>query len=127
MNKTERYRLEALLELAQAHPGSLTVAAIARRRGIPAPFLRRLLAEMARAGTVASTRGPVGGIRLASPPGDVGLAALALPQRSSSASSAVSWLEERLEAAQHRVLASLSLASLVAVERERRTTADWQI
>ncbi len=47
VNRQTAYRLEALLELAHAHPAPVRVAELARRRGIPRPFLARLLTDLA--------------------------------------------------------------------------------
>jgi Rrf2 family protein len=71
--KTE-YGVRAILELA-AHDGraSLQSAEIARRQGIPGPFLDQVLMTLRRAGLVNSMRGPHGGHRLARPPDGIRL------------------------------------------------------
>jgi Rrf2 family protein len=68
MNQTERYRLEALMELAHSYPARRSTAEIAARRDIPTAYLSRLLSELVRTGWVHSRRGPGGGITLARPP-----------------------------------------------------------
>jgi hypothetical protein len=128
MNSGDVYRLEALLELAGAYPASLTVAEVARRREIPAAFLARLLGDLAREELVTTTRGPRGGVRLASPPGAIGLDRLLrsepLPE---AGGAAVHWLAIRLTEAQEAVLAPLRLAGLLSVERERGGTPGFDI
>ena len=128
MNGTEAYRVEALLELAAAYPGSLTVREVARRREIPANFLARLLGELAHEELVVTTRGPRGGVRLAAPPETIGLVQLLRPEPPPDAGgAAVRWLTQRLAEAQARVLARLKLAALVQVEREQDTTPSFEI
>jgi len=63
--KTE-YGVRAILELA-AHSGrgALQSAEIARRQGIPGPFLDQVLMTLRRAGMITSIRGPHGGHALA--------------------------------------------------------------
>jgi hypothetical protein len=128
MNMTDTYRVEALIELAAAFPEPLTAPEIARRRRIPAPFLGRLLAGVARDGVVATSRGPRGGVRLAHPPEDTRLTVvLSEPAPAAGSSPAIAWLEDRLAAARRAVLDRTTLAGLLAVERERRAETDWQI
>lgn len=71
--KTE-YGVRAILELA-AHTGnrSLQSAEIARRQGIPGPFLDQVLMTLRRAGMITSTRGPRGGHALARRPEEIRL------------------------------------------------------
>jgi len=62
--KTE-YGVRAVLELAgNAGRGALQSSEIARRQGIPGPFLDQVLMILRRAGFVTSTRGPHGGHEL---------------------------------------------------------------
>jgi DNA-binding IscR family transcriptional regulator len=128
VNATETYRLEALIELAAAFPEPLTAVEIARRRRIPAPFLGRLLAGLARDGVVATSRGPRGGVRLVGSPKDTHLAGvLPAPADTAAGGAGVRWLAHRLAAARTGLLAETTLAELLAVERERRPEDDWQI
>jgi hypothetical protein len=128
MNMTDAYRLDALIELAAAFPRPLTATEIARRRRIPAAFLGRLLAGVARDGVVTTSRGPRGGVRLARPPEDTRLTAvLPAPAPAAVGSPALVWLADRLAAARRAVLDRTTLAGLLAVERERRTDTDWEI
>jgi len=71
--KTE-YGFRAILELAaNGGRGALQSAEIARRQGIPGPFLDQVLMTLRRAGMVNSTRGPHGGHVLARRPEDIRL------------------------------------------------------
>ncbi len=128
MNATDTYRIEALLEIAAAYPEPLTAAEVARRRRIPGPFLGRLLAAMARAGTVRTTRGRRGGVRLARPPVAVTLADLepgsGAPARGRGAAA---WLADALADARRAVLERTTLADLVAIERRAANAEDWMI
>ena len=76
----EEYGLRCILQLAQAPPGeSFTVGEIARREGLSAAYVEKLLRILGRAGLAQSQRGIRGGYALARPSaqitlGDVGRA-----------------------------------------------------
>jgi Rrf2 family protein len=71
--KTE-YGVRAAVELAaNAGRGALQSGEIARRQGIPGPFLDQVLMTLRRAGLIASTRGPHGGHQLARRPDQIRL------------------------------------------------------
>ncbi len=128
MNKQTAYRLEALLELAHAHPAPVRVAELARRRRIPRPFLARLLTELAHAGVVVTERGPAGGVSLARSPAQLSLAEIVSSEPVPAfGSAAVRHLAALLARAREQALATLTLAALA--EEERRTTgaADFEI
>ncbi len=74
-SQTTKYCVIALADLArrQADHG-VTVRAIARETGIPAPFLARLVSVLVRAGFVTAQRGRDGGLRLARDPAQISLA-----------------------------------------------------
>ena len=128
MNETDAYRLDALLELAASFPAPLTAAEIARRRGVPARFLARLLGELARAGLVATARGPRGGVRLAVPPEALRVATLVRPEALPEAGgAAVGWLARRLGGARADALEPLTLADLARVEHEALATTSFDI
>jgi Rrf2 family protein len=128
MNKTNLYRIEALLALSAAFPGARRANDIARRRAVPEPFLARLLAELARAGLVVTSRGPAGGARLARPPADISLLeVLPRPERTTSGGAGAQWLESRLAEAQRQALAGINLAALLAAEQAASATADFEI
>lgn len=128
MNGTDVYRIEALLELAAAFPGSMTVAEIARRRGIPEPFLGRLLAGLSRDGVTVTSRGPRGGARLARAPELIALAAVLTPETAPDIGGmGMRWLSGRLEGVQVELLASVSLAALLHIEREGGADLSYEI
>lgn len=68
------YGVRALFDLA-CNGGAVPVQSreIARRQGIPEPYLHQLLGALNRASLVRSTRGPQGGHRLVGAPEDVTL------------------------------------------------------
>ncbi|MGH9227712.1 MAG: RrF2 family transcriptional regulator [Acidimicrobiales bacterium] len=59
------YAVRAAAELAAAPPGPVKGDVIAQRQGVPAKFLENILADLRRAGLVASQRGADGGYWLA--------------------------------------------------------------
>ena len=68
------YAVRAAVELAAPPPGPMKGDELARRQGIPAKFLENILADLRRAGIVASQRGAEGGYRLARPAADIRVA-----------------------------------------------------
>jgi Rrf2 family protein len=68
------YGIRALLDLA-IHYGQGPVQSheIARRQGLPVPYLNQLMVTLRRAGLVTSKRGPNGGHVLARPPEEITL------------------------------------------------------
>lgn len=75
------YGIRALIDLAQHYgQGPVQSHDIARRQGLPEPYLNQLMTALRRAGLVESKRGPSGGHVLARPPEHitVGAAFLAL-------------------------------------------------
>jgi Rrf2 family protein len=68
------YAVRAATELAAAPPGPVKGDALAARQGIPVKFLENILADLRRAGLVASQRGAVGGYRLARPAEEITVA-----------------------------------------------------
>jgi len=67
------YGLRALLSLAAAG-APRTADSLAADQGLPPRFLGAILADLRRAGLVASQRGAEGGYRLARPPSEIYLA-----------------------------------------------------
>ncbi|MDB9315854.1 RrF2 family transcriptional regulator [Spirulina sp. CS-785/01] len=68
------YSVKAMLDLSlQPNSKPASVATIAKRQDIPAPYLEKLLIELRRAGLVESLRGSQGGYRLASKPSQISL------------------------------------------------------
>jgi Rrf2 family nitric oxide-sensitive transcriptional repressor len=128
MNQTDRYRLLALLELAQVHPTVVSAARIARARDIPAAYLARLLAELAREGVVVTRRGAGGGIALARPPADIGLGELIdRPTGPSTVADPLDRLDHRLTTAIEASLDGLTVADLLEWELELREAPDYTI
>jgi DNA-binding IscR family transcriptional regulator len=126
MNRTDRYRLEALIELARIYPEARPSAELAVRRRIPAAYLSRLLADLARSGLVHSRRGPGGGVALARPPGRIPVATVVVPPAGDSAlPPALARLADLVQDAAERAVAGLYLADLV--RWEGRAAADYSI
>ncbi len=67
------YGIRALLALTAAGTPQ-TAESLAEEQGLPPRFLGAILADLRRAGVVASQRGAEGGYRLARDPGDITLA-----------------------------------------------------
>jgi Rrf2 family protein len=68
---TADYALRAAVLLVAAHPRHMTVEAIADAAGVPPKYLGKILQTMRRAGLLHSTRGLMGGYRLARPPAEI--------------------------------------------------------
>ena len=68
------YAVRAAAELAAAPPGHVKGDVLAERQAIPAKFVENILADLRRAGVVASQRGAEGGYRLAMPASRVSVA-----------------------------------------------------
>jgi DNA-binding IscR family transcriptional regulator len=128
MNETDAYRLEALLELAASFPEPRTAVQIARRRDVPARFLARLLGELAREGLVTTSRGPRGGVRLATRPETVLLASFVRPEAQPEAGGvAVRWLAKHLAEARTGALERLTLADLMQMECNANAAVEFDI
>ncbi|MSP79015.1 MAG: Rrf2 family transcriptional regulator [Dehalococcoidia bacterium] len=68
------YGVRALVDLAQYANASLVpAAAIAKRQGIPEPYLERLLNTLSKNGIIRSHTGPQGGHQLAVEPSRISL------------------------------------------------------
>jgi Rrf2 family transcriptional regulator, cysteine metabolism repressor len=66
------YGIRALIDLAQHYgQGPVQSHDIARRQGLPEPYLNQLLVTLRRAGLVQSKRGPTGGHLLARSPDQI--------------------------------------------------------
>jgi Rrf2 family protein len=127
MNRTEQYRLEALMELAHSWPEGRSTAEIASRRGIPAAYLSRLLSELARTGWVLSRRGPNGGVRLAMEPGVISVGEVYRSQLTeASLPPALDRLATRIDRAVEESIATISLAELANWETAA-TSHDYSI
>ena len=68
------YGVRALVDLAEhQEEGSVHTAEIAGRKGIPEPYLARLLHTLQKSGFVKSQRGPKGGHSLARAPSEISM------------------------------------------------------
>ena len=127
------YGVRAMIDLAK-HEGEGPVqrAEIARRRQIPEAYLDHLLAQLRRDGFIRSTRGPGGGHQLAKPAEEIcllhlleslegSLAPLQCLDRPDSGPEAIcgqDWVWQEIYDMMRTRLAAVSLADLVAHERE---------
>lgn len=71
--QTTEYALRALLHIAARHPEPVRVVELAGVVKAPANYLSKTLHQLARAGLLQSTRGPLGGFRLTQDPTEVTL------------------------------------------------------
>jgi FeS assembly SUF system regulator len=76
ISKLTDYGTVVLAELARAESGLVSAADIAGTTGLGLPTVSKLLKMLARAGLVASVRGPRGGYRLAREPERITAAAV---------------------------------------------------
>lgn len=69
LTQRSRYAMRAMLFLAEAPPGGppVPMTRIALSASVPRKFLELILADLRGAGFIASTRGKMGGYRLARP------------------------------------------------------------
>jgi len=67
------YGIRAMLFIAMHSDGPSTSHEIATRQGIPEPYLRQILASLAKHQLIQSNRGPQGGHSLARPPAEISL------------------------------------------------------
>jgi Rrf2 family protein len=68
LSQRGRYALKALLNLARNDGASRDVGTISAEENIPRKFLEAIMSDLRRARLVESTRGKLGGYRLARPP-----------------------------------------------------------
>ena len=68
------YAARVVLHLAcQVEGTRVSIPELASARGLPVPFLRRVVSRLAEEGILRSVRGPNGGISLARPPAEISL------------------------------------------------------
>jgi Rrf2 family protein len=67
LSQRGRYALKALLNLARGEDGPKDVGRISAEEQIPRKFLEAIMSDLRRARLVESTRGKLGGYRLAKP------------------------------------------------------------
>jgi Rrf2 family protein len=74
ISRSSEYAIRAMTFMAQQNePRFVLVRDMARRLGIPAPFLGKVLQPLVARGMLISQRGRNGGFRLALPPGEITL------------------------------------------------------
>ena len=130
------YGFRAMIFIAmEGEEGPVTSAEIAQRQAIPEPYLRQILAQLAKSGLVRSNRGPQGGHTLARPAEEVSLRDIlvALEGRTTSVDQILSLpcnievgtrfcsIREvllKVKNAVEEILSDLSLAALVTRQRE---------
>lgn len=78
LSQTSEYALRAVLHIA-ARGGPVRAGEIAGAVGVPQNYLSKTLHQLARAGVLASARGPSGGFRLAVAAGELTLQAVVSP------------------------------------------------
>ncbi|MCS6815308.1 MAG: Rrf2 family transcriptional regulator, partial [Cyanobacteria bacterium] len=108
------YSVKALLDLSlQPNYGPASVNDIARRQGLPAPYLEKLLIDLRRSGLVRSVRGARGGYQLSHPPHQIFLGQILeavgetidpLPQHVPDATQAEDWVTHSVWHQLHRKL-----------------------
>ncbi|MGV8042417.1 MAG: RrF2 family transcriptional regulator [Thermoanaerobaculaceae bacterium] len=68
------YGARVVLHLACLEPGAqVTIAEVAEKRLLPAPFVRRVVGKLVAAGILVTARGMGGGVRLARPAAEISL------------------------------------------------------
>lgn len=73
-SKSAEYAIRAAIRLAQLPDGDFAMAKdIAQEEEIPAPFLAKILQELARKGVLRSVKGPSGGFSLKKKPSEIRL------------------------------------------------------
>jgi Rrf2 family protein len=73
-SKSSEYAIRAAVHLAQLPDADYAMAKeIAQQEEIPAPFLAKILQELARKGVLQSVKGPSGGFRLSRKPSELRL------------------------------------------------------
>ena len=70
------YSLRLLMYVAQHHDRLCTIAEIARAYGISEAHLMKVTHQLGLSGWIETVRGKGGGMRLAHPPGEIGLGAV---------------------------------------------------
>jgi Rrf2 family cysteine metabolism transcriptional repressor len=133
------YGVRALFELAlRAGRGPIHSKEIAARQDIPEAYLHQVLGALSRAGLIRSTRGPLGGHELSSPPADVSIHAIltaldGVDQKTHphpdglGASDVVHEVWHEMQEQNERLLRSITLQTLVDRETSREACANYAI
>ena len=73
-SRSAEYAIRGFIHMAAFEPGKYAmVKHIAAEAGIPAPFLAKILQDLAREGLLRSSKGPQGGFRLGRPAEEISL------------------------------------------------------
>ncbi|NEO28703.1 MAG: RrF2 family transcriptional regulator [Kamptonema sp. SIO4C4] len=134
------YSVKAMLDLSlQPNYKPASVAAIAKRQDIPAPYLEKLLIELRRSGLVKSIRGSRGGYQLACKPSQISLGQILtavgetidpLPKHERDTAQAEDWvtfsLWQRLHEKLKESLYNITLADLYYDARSWQATQSEQ-
>jgi Rrf2 family transcriptional regulator, cysteine metabolism repressor len=133
------YGVRALFELAlRAGRGPVHSKEIAARQDIPEAYLHQVLGALSRAGLIRSTRGPLGGHELSSPPSDVSIHAIltaldGVDQKTHphpdgiGASDVVHEVWHEMQEQNERLLRSITLQTLVDRQTSRVVSANYAI
>ena len=133
------YGVRALFELAlRAGRGPVHSKEIAARQDIPEAYLHQVLGALSRAGLIRSTRGPLGGHELSSPPSEVSIHAIltaldGVDQKTHphpdglGASDVVHEVWHEMQEQNERRLRSITLQTLVDRETTREACANYAI
>lgn len=127
------YAVRALVELA-LHDGLGPVAAreIASRREIPDAFIHQVMASLARAGLIRSTRGPSGGHELLISPDRITIADVAVAvdvdsRQIPDLGDPVRRFWNGLQAVEQSYLEGTTLSALAAQHRDRQSGVSYNI
>ena len=127
------YAVRALVELA-LHDGQGPLAAreIAARRNIPDAFIHQVMASLARAGMIKSTRGPSGGHQLSLAPeritiADIAEAVDAGNEQIVDGGDPVRRFWNGLYDVQGTYMTNMTLAGLAAQHTERQSAVSYSI
>jgi Rrf2 family protein len=71
ISQRAKYALRALVALARAESGSMTILEIATQQKIPRKFLEQILLQLKNEGILESRRGKLGGYALGRPAGTI--------------------------------------------------------
>lgn len=127
------YAVRALVELALAdRQRPMAAREIASRRQIPEAFVHQVMASLAKAGMVKSTRGPSGGHELALPPERITIAAVARAVDAEAESrpdgeDPLIRFWNGLYEVQGTYLQKMTIAGLAAQHRDRQSAVSYSI
>jgi len=127
------YAVRALIELAlRDDEAPIAAREIATRRNIPDAFIHQVMASLARAGLIRSTRGPSGGHKLALPPERITIAEIAAaldadPGAHTSTNDPLGRYWLGLYEVQGTYLRNMTLAGLAAQHRDRQAATSYSI